>query len=714
MYGNQSDNTCRLQIQLNGLEPEMMASFNRSWAQQTEESYQLQLALALRVSSLAASAVDSNFLDFNSDANTNRVNGSLSYFDRLPDGIYQVNGMDPYAWTLSADQGEIGLMPSIESLRAIDPHADSSITVVLIDRIRDPSLKELQNWVLKISSSWISTKDAINRLACLVCNQMGGAASSEEDVYRQWKECTEVLKNCSGSIVFPIGSLSVGLCVHRVLLFKILADLVNLPCRITKGCKYCRREYASSCLVQLGPDREYLVDLFEEPGALSQPDSSLNGTSSILVSSPLCHPRFKPVEIATNIKTLAKLYFIDDQSHKHACVDASSDNASNKNEQTGPQPRKAFDRNYFNKNSHFSTLSNNKESSLSPLHQSTLWNIGCDKDLQMLNSSNLLPKAINPTHLIRCPPLPSSVTSHMHKDVYQAFPYSDPMQCTINFKQSDDPVMSFDQEDLNIPWSELVLKERIGAGSFGTVHRAEFRGCEVAVKILMEQDFHIERFREFLREMPDAWKVLNEKLRLNMALDVVGIGLSHQAINGNAGSNGLPFITIPRTTYGARGMNYLHQLKPPIVHRDLKSPNLLVDKNYTVKVCDFGLSRSKANSFLSSKTAAGTPEWMAPELLCNENSNEKSDVYSFGVVLWELMTLQQPWKHLNPPQVVAAVGFKGERLEIPSHVNRVVASLIEQCWAREASERPPFSHVIQCLQQVIQNTASQELHGPSL
>ncbi|KAG4148496.1 hypothetical protein ERO13_D05G289200v2 [Gossypium hirsutum] len=746
MYGNQSDNTCRLQIQLNGLEPEMMASFNRSWAQQTEESYQLQLALALRVSSLAASAADSNFLDFNSDTNTNRVsssssssssspqhvshrfwvNGILSYLDRLPDGFYQVNGMDPYAWTISADQGEIGLMPSIESLRAIDPHADLSITVVLIDRLRDPSLKELQNWVLKISSSWISTKDAINQLACLVCNRMGGAASSEEDVYSQWKECTEVLKNCSGSIVFPIGSLSVGLCVHRVLLFKILADLVNLPCRITKGCKYCRREDASSCLVQLGPDREYLVDLFEEPGALSQPDSSLNGTSSILVSSPLCHPRFKPVEIATNIKTLAKLYFIDDQSHKHACLDASSDNASNQNEQTGPQPRKAFDRNYFNKNNPFSTLSNNKESSLSPLHQSTLWNIGCDKDLQMLNSSKLFPKAINSTHLIRSPPLPSSVTSHMHKDVYQAFPYSDPMQCTINFKQSDDPVMSFDQEDLNIPWSELVLKERIGAGSFGTVHRAEFRGCEVAVKILMEQDFHIERFREFLREvsimkclrhpnivlfmgavtqppklsivteylsrrslfrllqMPDAWKVLNEKLRLNMALDV------------------------------ARGMNYLHQLKPPIVHRDLKSPNLLVDSNYTVKVCDFGLSRSKANTFLSSKTAAGTPEWMAPEVLCNENSNEKSDVYSFGVVLWELMTLQQPWKHLNPPQVVAAVGFKGERLEIPSHVNRVVASLIEQCWAREASERPPFSHVIQCLQQVIQNTASQELNGLSL
>ncbi|KAK8643299.1 hypothetical protein V6N13_012602 [Hibiscus sabdariffa] len=750
MYGNQSDNGYRSQIQANGFEHQlqckemMAASFNRSWAQQTEESYQLQLALALRVSSQAAYAADSNFLDFGSDANSNRafssssssssssspqhvshrfwVNGILSYFDRIPDGFYLVNGMDPYAWTISADQGEIGQMPSFESLKAINPHDDLSITVVLIDRLRDPSLKELQNWVLNISNSWISTKEAISQLACLVCNQLGGAASSEQGVYRQWKECTEVLKNCLGSIVFPIGSLSSGLCVHRVLLFKVLADLVNLPCRITKGCKYCEREDASSCLVQLSPDREYLVDLFEEPGALSQPDSSLNGTSSIIVSSPLCHPRFKPVETATNIKTLAKLYFIDNQSHKHSHDDASSaDNTSNHNEQIGAQPRKTFDTNYFNKNNLVSTLNNN-ESSVSPLHQRTTRNIGCDRDLQMQNSSILFPKTINSTDLIRSPLLPSSVTSYMHKDVYQAMPFSDPRQSTMNFKQSDDPVMCFDQENLNIPWSELVLKEKVGAGSFGTVHRAEFHGCEVAVKILMEQDFHIERFREFLREvaimkglrhpnivlfmgavtqppklsivteylsrgslfrllqMPDAWMVLNKRRRLNMALDV------------------------------ARGMNYLHQLKPPIVHRDLKSPNLLVDSNYTVKVGDFGLSRSKENTFLSSKTAAGTPEWMAPEVLCDENSNEKSDVYSFGVVLWELMTLQQPWKQLNPPQVVAAVGFKGKRLEIPNNVNRVVASLIELCWAHEPSKRPPFSYVIECLQKVIENTAPQELH----
>ena len=56
----------------------------------------------------------------------------------------------------------------------------------------------------------------------------------------------------------------------------------------------------------------------------------------------------------------------------------------------------------------------------------------------------------------------------------------------------------------------------------------------------------------------------------------------------------------------AKGLNYLHCLNPPVVHWDLKSPNLLVDKNWTVKVCDFGLSRFKANTFIPSKSVAGT------------------------------------------------------------------------------------------------------------
>ncbi|PKI52832.1 hypothetical protein CRG98_026780 [Punica granatum] len=104
-------------------------------------------------------------------------------------------------------------------------------------------------------------------------------------------------------------------------------------------------------------------------------------------------------------------------------------------------------------------------------------------------------------------------------------------------------------------------------------------------------------------------------------------------------------------------MNYLHNCNPVIVHRDLKSPNLLVDKNWVLKA-----------------------EWMAPEVLRNEPSNEKCDVYSFGVILWELITLKQPWGGMNPMQVVGAVGFQHRRLEIPDDMNPAIADIIKKCW----------------------------------
>lgn len=103
----------------------------------------------------------------------NQVNGSLTYFDKIPDGFYLIHGVDPYAWTLSTDQQDIGLVPSFESLKALDPCADLSIKVVSVDRFRDPGLKELLNSVINNSSSWLTTKDVIVQLANLVTNRMG-------------------------------------------------------------------------------------------------------------------------------------------------------------------------------------------------------------------------------------------------------------------------------------------------------------------------------------------------------------------------------------------------------------------------------------------------------------------------------------------------------------------------------------------------------------
>lgn len=93
----------------------------------------------------------------------------------------------------------------------------------------------------------------------------------------------------------------------------------------------------------------------------------------------------------------------------------------------------------------------------------------------------------------------------------------------------------------------------------------------------------------------------------------------------------------------------MHRMK--IVHRDLKSANCLVNKNWVVKICDFGLSKIMTGTPLRDLCSAGTPEWMAPELIRKEPFTEKCDIFSLGVIMWELCTLNKPWDGIHPEKV---------------------------------------------------------------
>lgn len=721
------------------------SSSGKSWAQQTEESYQLQLALALRLSSEATCADDPNFLDPVPDESALRsgpasspeaishrfwVNGCLSYFDKVPDGFYLIHGVNPYVWTVCTDMNENGRIPSIESLRSVDPSSDSLIEVVLIDRRSDPSLKELQNRVVNISCTCITTQEVVDQLAKLVCNRMGGSATAgEDDFVPIWRECSDDIKDCLGSVVVPIGSLSIGLCRHRTLLFKVLADAIDLPCRIAKGCKYCKREDASSCLVRFGLDREYLVDLIGKPGHLCDPDSLLNGPSSISIASPLRFPRLRQAEPTIDFRLLAKQFFSDCQSLNLVFEEASTGSAAEGEESAKfsmyPKPSNKMG---TERNNPVQFSTNISESQL-PLPPKGGRTSGHDRDFELFNSCNPTQNMTHSINMVKDPNPLKHIQPIGHRDAQPGLSSIDQRvdaSKDLRFSESGQLVpgkpskeFTFDVDDLDIPWNDLVLKEKIGAGSFGTVHHADWHGSDVAVKILMEQEFHAERFKEFLREVAIMKRLRHPNIVLFMGavtqppnLSIVTEYLSRGSLYRLLHKPGVREMLDERRRLNmaydvAKGMNYLHRRNPPIVHRDLKSPNLLVDKKYTVKVCDFGLSRLKANTFLSSKSAAGTPEWMAPEVLRDEPSNEKSDIYSFGVILWELATLQQPWGNLNPAQVVAAVGFKGKRLEIPRNVNPHVASIIEACWANEPWKRPSFSTIMELLRPLIKSPTPQ-------
>ncbi|XP_019446943.1 PREDICTED: serine/threonine-protein kinase EDR1-like isoform X2 [Lupinus angustifolius] len=272
-----------------------------------------------------------------------------------------------------------------------------------------------------------------------------------------------------------------------------------------------------------------------------------------------------------------------------------------------------------------------------------------------------------------------------------------------NTNKIDQMLDDVDVIECEIRWEDLVIGERIGLGSYGEVFRADWNGTEVAVKKFLDQDFSGDALSEFKREVrimrrlrhPNVVNFIGAVTRppnLSIITEFLPRGsLYHILHHPHCQIDEKQRIKIALDV--ARGMNCLHSSTPIVVHRDLKSLNLLVDENWNVKVCDFGLSRLKPNTFLSSKSTAGTPEWMAPEVLRNEPSNEKCDVYSFGVILWEIATLKLPWTGMNPMQVVAAVGFQDCHLDIPKDVDPSVASIIWECLQQDPNLRPSFAQL---------------------
>jgi len=130
-----------------------------------------------------------------------------------------------------------------------------------------------------------------------------------------------------------------------------------------------------------------------------------------------------------------------------------------------------------------------------------------------------------------------------------------------------------------------------------------------------------------------------------------------------------------------------------VVHRDLKSHNVLVASDGSTRVCDFGLVRTR-------NTTAGTPAYMAPELLSNGVFSGKVDVYAFGVLLWEIYHAEVPWRSHDAGDIMQAVG-KGDRPEINEYdCAPAVVDLIRACWHADPARRPTFRHVVDDLRDI--------------
>lgn len=258
----------------------------------------------------------------------------------------------------------------------------------------------------------------------------------------------------------------------------------------------------------------------------------------------------------------------------------------------------------------------------------------------------------------------------------------------------------FPYHEWNIEFSELTVGSRVGIGFFGEVFRGTWNGIEVAIKVLLEQEVTAENIEDFCNEISILSRLRHPNVILflgacttpphfSLITEYMDKGSLYYLVHVSGLKKRISWRRRLRMLCDiCRGLMCMHRMK--IVHRDLKSANCLVNKHWIVKICDFGLSRVVTTEHMRDCSSAGTPEWMAPELIRNEPFTEKCDIFSLGVIIWELCTLHRPWEGIPSAQVVRAVGHDGTRLEIPEGP---LGNLIADCWA-EPEQRPNCEEIL--------------------
>eukprot|EP01103_Thecamoeba_quadrilineata_P001906 TRINITY_DN1176_c0_g1_i2.p1 TRINITY_DN1176_c0_g1~~TRINITY_DN1176_c0_g1_i2.p1 ORF type:complete len:1699 (+),score=387.97 TRINITY_DN1176_c0_g1_i2:81-5177(+) len=292
-----------------------------------------------------------------------------------------------------------------------------------------------------------------------------------------------------------------------------------------------------------------------------------------------------------------------------------------------------------------------------------------------------------------------------------------------------------------IKYSELTIMRVLGKGAFGTVYLGLLDNEEVAIKQLASPNENestealdtipaagldatsvsapsseIEEekqaaFAEFQREVfimgclehRNLVKLIGITLQpLAMVMECLPLGtLYHLLVAEDVTWNNLLRLHVAADI--ALGMKYLHSVVPPIIHRDLRSPNILMASlDPTDKVCakvaDFGLSR------LLAPTMAGgdfNPNWLAPEIMRGKEYTGSADVYSYGIINWEILTGARPFEeyeqHWRNPFAFKQAVIQGLRPTISAANSAELpefCSLIASCWDDDPERRPTFDAIV--------------------
>ncbi|XP_071943176.1 mitogen-activated protein kinase kinase kinase 13-like [Antedon mediterranea] len=247
------------------------------------------------------------------------------------------------------------------------------------------------------------------------------------------------------------------------------------------------------------------------------------------------------------------------------------------------------------------------------------------------------------------------------------------------------------RDDWEIPFEDIRGLQWLGSGAQGAVFLGTLRGHQVAVKkVRDEKETDLKHLRRLNHPNLVAIRgVSTQAPCFCIIMEYCPYGQLYEVLR--EGREIPPKLMVDWTKQIATGMHYLHCHK--ILHRDLKSPNVLVANNDIVKISDFGTSR-QLNEKSTKMSFAGTVAWMAPEVIRNEPCSEKVDVWSFGVVLWELLTGEMPYKDVDSSAIIWGVGSNSLQLPIPSTCPDGFKLLMKQCWNAKPNNRPSFRQIL--------------------
>ncbi|KAH0788922.1 TKL family protein kinase [Histomonas meleagridis] len=244
------------------------------------------------------------------------------------------------------------------------------------------------------------------------------------------------------------------------------------------------------------------------------------------------------------------------------------------------------------------------------------------------------------------------------------------------------------------------MMQMIGQGAYGQVFKARHipTGKICAVKKLFTQDIESKDLIDFCREVGVLAKCDNlflvpfygwkPTIPLLIVTEYIPNGSLFGALRHRKGA---PSLTPTQKTIIAlgicKGMASLHAMG--IIHRDLKSLNILLDKKLFPRICDFGTSRLTSESNLMTKNV-GTPHWMAPESFVSTDYTNKVDVYAFGIMMWEMLTETAPFQGKDGIQIAIAVSQNQERPAFPDKTPKELKQFINALWNQDPNNRPTF------------------------